>query len=152
MVACLLVAAHLVGAVFTGADLTGTDLTGARLHCISGSIDPSYVFRHFAQCTWDSATRWPDAEMAEAVRRVSDQIGQGTFRVHDEPPVPPAREEPLSRPRTPSQGGDPFFDFDPLIGGDLPYPLSPPPRVESRGGSWGSGRCSWSVGMLKSRR
>ncbi|NDU71762.1 hypothetical protein GWI34_03855 [Actinomadura sp. DSM 109109] len=102
-----LVGAHLVGAVFTGADLTGTDFSGARLHYISGPIDPGYVLGHFAQCTWDSATRWPDAEMAEAVRKVSGPIGQGAFRVHEAPPVPAARPEP----RTSSRDGDPFFDF-----------------------------------------
>jgi hypothetical protein len=105
------VGAHLVGAVFTGADLTGTDLTGALLHYISGSLDPSYVLRHFAQCTWDSTTRWPNTALAEAVRGVSDLIDQDTFRVREEPPIPAARQEPLPRPRALSQG-DPFFDFD----------------------------------------
>lgn len=104
------IGAHLVGAVFTGADLTGTDFNGARLHYISGSIDPSYVLWHFAQCTWESTTRWPNAELAEAVRRVSDPIDQDTFRVHEEPPIPSARQEPLPQPRALSQG-DPFFDF-----------------------------------------
>ncbi|MEV3921150.1 pentapeptide repeat-containing protein [Actinomadura coerulea] len=104
------IGAHLVGAYFTGADLTGTDFTGARLHYFSASIDPSYILSHFAQCTWDSTTRWPDAEMAEAVRRVSDPIDQDTFRVHEKSRIPPLRQEPPPRPR-PMPEGDPFFDF-----------------------------------------
>lgn len=104
------ISAHLVGAIFTGADLTGTDFNGARLHYISGSIDPSYVLSHFAQCTWDSTTRWPNAEMAEAVRRESVPIDQDTFRVHEEPPTPSGRQEPLPQPRHLPEG-DPFFDF-----------------------------------------
>ncbi|MEU8118698.1 pentapeptide repeat-containing protein [Spirillospora sp. NPDC049024] len=104
------IGAHLVGAVFTGADLTGTDFTGALLHYNSGSIDPRCVLAQFAQCTWDSTTRWPNAELAEAVRRESDPIDQDTFRVHEEPPTPSAHQEPLPQPR-PLPEGDPFFDF-----------------------------------------
>ncbi|GAA1860160.1 pentapeptide repeat-containing protein [Actinomadura bangladeshensis] len=104
-----LIGAHLVGAVFTGADLTGTDFTGALLHYISGSLDPSDVLGHFAQCTWDSTTRWPSTEFAEVARRVSDPIDQDTFRVHEKPPSAP--QEPLPQPR-PLLQGDPFFDFN----------------------------------------
>ncbi|MES9602532.1 pentapeptide repeat-containing protein [Actinomadura sp. NPDC000929] len=104
------IGAHLVGAYFSGADLTGTDFTGARLHYSSGSIDSSYILSRFAQCTWDSTTRWPDDEMAEAVRRVSGPIDQDTFRVRKEPPTPPGRREPLPQPH-PLPEGDPFFDI-----------------------------------------
>ncbi|WP_141579457.1 pentapeptide repeat-containing protein [Actinomadura sp. WMMA1423] len=102
--------AYLVGAVFTGADLAGADFTGTRLQYDSESIDPGYVLGHLAQCTWDSTTRWPNTELAEAVRRESDPIDQDTFRVREKRPIPSERQTPHPQPR-PLPEGDPFFDF-----------------------------------------
>ncbi|MFB4304749.1 pentapeptide repeat-containing protein [Actinomadura sp. GTD37] len=105
-----LMSAHLVGADFTGADLTGADFTDARLRHISESLHLNDVLYHFAQCTWDDTTKWPNADWAEAVRRISDPIDQGIFRVPQKPPASYARQDPRPQPSTPPQG-DPFFDF-----------------------------------------
>lgn len=108
-----LISAHMVGALFTGADLVGADFTNALLSYISGPLHPDDVLHHFAQCTWDSTTNWPNTYWAEAVRKVSDPIDhRGTFRVREKPPAPTpsARQETSTRPRA-LPHGDPFFDF-----------------------------------------
>ncbi|MFA1540382.1 pentapeptide repeat-containing protein [Actinomadura monticuli] len=108
-----LISAHMVGAIFTGADLTGADFSKALLGYISGPLHQNHALHHFARCTWDSTTKWPNADWAEAVRKVSDPVdGRGAFRVREKPPPPPAaRQEPFPQPSA-LPDGDPFFDFN----------------------------------------
>ncbi|MFE0154508.1 pentapeptide repeat-containing protein [Nonomuraea sp. NPDC059007] len=60
--------ADLSGADLTGADLTAANLSGANL---TGTV-------------WDAGTVWPDAEWAERLRRASERLTDGRWRVRAE--------------------------------------------------------------------